>query len=139
MVDEPLRQKLIDEAFQAREQAYAPYSRFRVGAAVLASDGETFAGGNMENASFGATLCAERVALAKAVSAGKRRFTAIAVVADTPEPVPPCGLCLQVIAEFSRDTLVIMATLAGKWRMTDLKTLLPCAFRWSPAASAERP
>jgi cytidine deaminase len=137
MLDETVRQELLDQARQAREKAYAPYSNFQVGAAVLTAAGEVFTGGNIENASLGATVCAERVAIFTAVAAGQRRFTALAVMADTPEPVPPCGLCLQVLAEFSPDCAVLMATTAGRWRLLPLKELLPFAFRLpSPKSGA---
>jgi cytidine deaminase len=136
MLDETRRQQLLDRARQARELAYAPYSNFRVGAAVLTAAGEVFAGGNIENASLGATICAERVAIFTAVAAGRRHFTALAVMADTSDPVPPCGLCLQVLAEFSPDCTVIMANTAGQWRLLPLKELLPFAFRLPPQGGA---
>jgi cytidine deaminase len=130
MLDESLRQQLLAAARRAREAAYAPYSDFTVGAAVLTATGEIFSGCNVENASLGATICAERVAICTAVAAGWRNFTALAVVADTPEPVAPCGLCRQVLAEFSPDCQVLMANLAGQWRLADLQELFPLAFRW---------
>ena len=129
MLDESLRQQLLAAARRAREAAYAPYSDFTVGAAVLTATGEIFSGCNVENASLGATMCAERVAICTAVAAGWRNFTALAVVADTPEPVAPCGLCRQVLAEFSPDCQVLMANLAGQWRLADLQELFPLAFR----------
>jgi cytidine deaminase len=131
MLDTAVQQQLLDRARVARQAAYAPYSHFSVGAAVLTADGDIFTGCNIENASFGATLCAERVAVFTAVAAGQRRFTALAVVAGTPDPVPPCGLCLQVLAEFSPDCQVIMATAAaaGAVRLATLEDLLPLAFR----------
>jgi len=129
MLIEAVRRQLIDRARQAREAAYAPYSNFKVGAAVLTAGGEIFAGSNIENASFGAAICAERVAIFTAVARGCRDLTALAVVADTPEPAPPCGLCRQVLAEFNPDCQVLMANLAGRWRLATLKELLPLAFR----------
>lgn len=129
MLDESLRQQLLTAARRAREAAYAPYSDFPVGAAVLTATGEIFSGCNLENASLGATMCAERVAICTAVAAGWRNFTALAVIADTPEPVAPCGLCRQVLAEFSPDCQVLMANLAGQWRLVNLQELLPLAFR----------
>jgi len=132
MLDETVRQQLLDQARRAREAAYAPYSRFTVGAAVLTATGEIFSGGNIENASLGATVCAERVAIFTAVAAGCRDLTALAVIADTPEPVAPCGLCRQVLAEFSPDCQVLMANTAGLIRLTNLKELLPMAFRMPP-------
>jgi cytidine deaminase len=130
MLDESRRQQLLAAARRAREAAYAPYSHFPVGAAVLTATGEIFSGCNLENASLGATMCAERVAIFTAVAAGWRRFTALAVIADTPEPVTPCGLCRQVLAEFSPDCQVLMANLAGQWRLVNLQELFPLAFRW---------
>ena len=130
MLDEDVRQQLLDRARRAREHAYAPYSRFTVGAAILTATGEIFSGCNIENASLGATICAERVAIFGAVAAGCRALTALAVIADTPEPVAPCGLCRQVLAEFNPDCPVLMANLAGRTRLANLKELLPLAFRW---------
>jgi cytidine deaminase len=129
MLDEAGRQQLLNRARQAREAAYAPYSDFRVGAALLTAAGEIYTGCNIENASLGATICAERVAIFKAVAAGCRAFTALAVIADTPEPVAPCGLCRQVLAEFAPDCQVLMATLTGQSLLLNLKELLPQAFR----------
>jgi cytidine deaminase len=129
MLHEAMRHQLIDRARQAREAAYAPYSNFKVGAAVLTGTGEIFSGGNIENASFGATICAEQVAIFTAVAGGYRHLTALAVIADTPDPIPPCGLCRQVLAEFNPECQVLMANMAGQWRLVNLKTLLPAAFR----------
>lgn len=119
---------LLMRAREARDAAYAPYSSYKVGAAILAESGVIYTGCNIENASYGATLCAERVAAAKAVAAGERRFKALAVVADSPEPPAPCGLCRQFLAEFSRDMLVVMANLSGERRSATLDALLPGAF-----------
>jgi cytidine deaminase len=91
---------LVEVAWQAREAAYAPYSNFSVGAALLAADGRVFTGCNVENISYGLTNCAERVAVGAAVAAGAREFLAVAVVADTGVPISPCGACRQVLAEF---------------------------------------
>ena len=93
--------ELLERAWAVREHAYAPYSRFAVGAAVLAADGRIFAGCNVENLSYGLTNCAERVAIGAAIAAGVRDFIAVAVVADTELPISPCGACRQVLAEFS--------------------------------------
>ena len=93
-------ESLLAEAWCVRDRAYAPYSEFAVGAALRATDGRVFTGCNVENLSYGLTICAERVALATAIAAGAREFTAIAVVADTNVPISPCGACRQVIAEF---------------------------------------
>lgn len=89
-------------------QAYAPYSKFPVGAALLAADGRVFTGCNVENASFGLTMCAERVAIGKAISEGVRHFTAVAIVAEKLKPCPPCGACRQVLAEFGPHLLVLL-------------------------------
>jgi len=121
--------ELIERAKKARENAYAPYSKFKVGAAILTEDGEVYTGVNVENASFGLSVCAERVALFKAVSDGKRSFKAIAVVADTEEPVPPCGACRQVLSEFG-DMEVIMANLKGDVKIARLRDLLPDSFKF---------
>ncbi|MBN1893534.1 cytidine deaminase [bacterium] len=124
-------QDLLKEAFKAREAAHAPYSRFKVGAALLCDDGSVFTGCNVENASYGLTVCAERVTVFKAVSEGRKKFAALAVVADTPEPVQPCGACLQVLAEFSpkMDLMLIMGGRKGKLKSCRLNQLLPGAFR----------
>lgn len=136
MLDDAVRAKLLEAARRAREAAYAPYSRFKVGAAVLTAAGEVFSGCNIENASLGATVCAERVAIFTAVAAGQRAFTALAVMADTPEPVPPCGLCRQVLAQFSPNCRVLMANTAGRWQLVNLSELFPLAFHLPPL---ERP
>jgi len=120
-------ERLIDAATAAREQAYAPYSRFWVGAAVLLPDGTVVSGCNVENASFGLTVCAERNAVAAAVSGGARRFRAVAVVTDTSPPASPCGACRQVLAEFG-DCTVILANPSGDRVVTSASELLPSAF-----------
>jgi cytidine deaminase len=120
--------KLLDGAHQAREMAYSPYSRFSVGVALLAEDGEIYLGCNVENLAYGNTVCAERVAAFSAVAAGNRKFTGLALVADTPEPITPCGSCRQVLYEFSPDMWVVCATLSGQQRMFRLRELLPYAF-----------
>jgi cytidine deaminase len=94
-------QDLIAIAWDARENAYAPYSNFKVGAALLSADGQTFPGCNVENISYGLTNCAERVAIANAISSGYSSFATIAIVADTDTPISPCGACRQVMAEFN--------------------------------------
>jgi cytidine deaminase len=101
-------EKLVDAAWRVRDAAYAPYSNFAVGAALLAADGRVFVGCNVENISYGLTNCAERVAIGAAVAAGVREFAAVAVVADTGVPISPCGACRQVLAEFGVP-LVILA------------------------------
>lgn len=100
---------LVAPAWEVRDRAYAPYSKFRVGAALLGVDGVIYRGCNVENLSFGLTICAERNAIAQAVAAGCLKFTALVVVADTKEPVSPCGACRQVMAEFG-DFPILMAT-----------------------------
>lgn len=120
---------LIEAALQVRERAYVPYSRFAVGAALLGKDGEIFLGCNIENASFGLTNCAERTALFKAISEGASQFAALAVVADTVEPVTPCGACRQVMVELCPpEMVVILANCLGKQRRTTVSQLLPGAF-----------
>lgn len=126
---------LIEKARQARECAYAPYSGFKVGAAILASNGEIYTGCNVENASYGLTSCAERNAVFKAVCAGEREFKRLAVVTDLAEPAAPCGACRQVLAEFDLDLTVIMANTQGEKRITTVRELLPQAF--TPVALKE--
>jgi len=119
-------ENLIAEAMKAREKAHAPYSCFAVGAALLARSGRIYTGCNVENASYGLSICAERVAVFKAVSEGERDFEAIAVV--TEKGVPPCGACRQVLMEFEEDIQVIVADEAGVYRVFSLQELLPEAF-----------
>ena len=119
---------LLDAARKARKEAYAPYSKFAVGAAVLTENGEVFTGCNIENASYGATICAERVAIFKAISAGHKLIKSLAVVADHPEPIAPCGICRQVMSEFGPDADVFMANTKGHTRTANMKELLPIAF-----------
>lgn len=114
-------------AVAARTEAYAPYSGFAVGAALLCEDGEVFVGCNIENLSFGLTCCAERVALGTAVAAGRRTFRCMAVVAETDEPISPCGACRQVLAEFAPDLRILLGTLAGARVEFRLSELLPRA------------
>jgi cytidine deaminase len=118
---------LIRAAIQSREYAHAPYSAFAVGAAVLCTDGSIFTGCNVENLSFGLTMCAERVAIGAAVAAGKRDFRCIAVAADTDEVISPCGACRQVLAEFNPELAIISANLSGKVQEFSLEVLLPRA------------
>lgn len=120
--------RLIELAKGVREQAYAPYSRFLVGAALLGRSGRVYTGCNVENASYPAGICAERCAVAKAVSEGEREFSAIAVVGDTEGPCAPCGICRQVLAEFGPDIQVIMANLKGNVKVVAAADLLPGAF-----------
>jgi cytidine deaminase len=117
---------LIQSAREARKLAYTPYSNFAVGAALLASDGRVFTGCNVENVSFGLTMCAERVALGVAVAAGATSFDVVAVVSDSKEPVMPCGACRQVMAELLQPSAEIMVEGVGVFTLDDL---LPNAFR----------
>ncbi len=121
--------ELIKMAVDARKRAYAPYSKFLVGAALLTSKGKIFTGVNVENASYGLTVCAERVAIFKAVSQGETKFRQIAIVTDTDKPKSLCGACLQVLSEFCDDLEIICATLKGKKKEYRLKSLLPYAFK----------
>lgn len=119
---------LLVAATQARELAFAPYSKFKVGAALEATDGTVVTGCNVESASYGLTICAERVALVKAVSEGIARFRRIAVVADTPSPTPPCGACRQLIWELAGDVEVLLGNLDGATASYNMRDLLPLAF-----------
>jgi cytidine deaminase len=119
---------LISAAKQARENAHAPYSNFRVGAALRATSGRIFGGCNVENATYGLTVCAERIAIFKAISEGERGFDAIAVVTDTGKLTPPCGACRQLIWEFCGDVPVILANLKGKTEVIPMHELFPKPF-----------
>jgi cytidine deaminase len=124
----PTRDELVELARAARERAYAPYSKFRVGVA-LRSSGRTFYSANVENASYGLTLCAERVAVAAAVVSGAPGLEAIAIASDVAVPTPPCGACLQTLAEFGAPDLPItLAGAEGAVKQTTLAELLPVAF-----------
>ncbi|MGB8169427.1 MAG: cytidine deaminase [Chthoniobacteraceae bacterium] len=118
---------LLAQAREARDQAYAPYSRFAVGAALRGKSGRVFAGCNVENLSFGLTSCAERNAVFAAIAAGEREFEAIAIVADSRQPVSPCGACRQVLVEFSPMLAVCCANLEGETFESNLGELLPRA------------
>ena len=120
--------ELIEAARQARRNAHAAFSGFKVGAAIETSGGKIFTGCNIENASYGLTMCAERVAIFKAISEGETEFTRLAVVADTPELTPPCGACRQIIWEFCGDVPVLMANLKDATETVQMKELLPRAF-----------
>ena len=121
-------QTLFAAAEAIRAKAYAPYSRFTVGAAILADDGKIYSGCNIENATYGLTVCAERVAMFKALSEGHRRFTRIAIVADTEAPTPPCGACRQILWEFGGDLQIVLANLHAETGRHALKDLLPLPF-----------
>ena len=116
---------LIRSSLKGRLRGYVPYSKFAVGAAVQCKSGAVFAGSNIENVSYGLTICAERVAIGSAVAAGEREFVAIAVVADTIEPIARCGACRQFLAEFSQDLVIVSATVAGDRKIENLSNLLP--------------
>ncbi len=124
-------QNLIAQAMAAKESAYAPYSRFRVGAALLTANGKVYTGCNVENVSFSATNCAERTAVYKAVSEGEREFSAIVVHGDNHDYLPPCGICRQVLAEFcDLDSFqVILANNEQDYKVMALAELLPGAFQ----------
>lgn len=119
--------ELLEAALAARERAYAPYSKFLVGAAVRAISGKIYTGCNIENASYGLTICAERNALFSAVGAGERRFAALCVVGDTEAPISPCGACRQIMAEF-KVPKIILANLKGDVKEYTLDELLPLSF-----------
>lgn len=120
--------ELLAAAAAARERAYCPYSRFAVGAAVRTASGALFYGCNIENAAYPSAICAERVALFSAYAAGERDIVALAVIADTPEPVSPCGGCRQVMLELAPRAVVALANLRGAWRVTAVDHLLPAGF-----------
>jgi cytidine deaminase len=119
---------LLEAALRAREHAHAPYSKFHVGAALEAEDGTVYTGCNIENASYGLTMCAERVALFKALSEGARAFRRIAVAADTDSLTPPCGPCRQLLWEFCREAEVVLVNLNGRTEQFTMRDLLPRAF-----------
>lgn len=119
-------EELVEHALSARQKAYAPYSHYLVGAALLLADGSVMLGCNVENASYGATICAERVALTSAVAQGKQSFVALAVA--TKNGGSPCGICRQVMAELGPDMTVYIANEAGEFRTTSTAELLPDSF-----------
>ncbi|HEX4137509.1 MAG TPA: cytidine deaminase [Bryobacteraceae bacterium] len=119
---------LISAALQARENAHAPFSKFKVGAAVEDDTGRIHAGCNIENATYGLTVCAERIAVFKAISEGVRAFKRIAVVADTDVLTPPCGACRQILWEFCGDVEIVLANLGGKSETLRLGELFPRPF-----------
>lgn len=139
-LSEEQKVELISAAIKAKDGSYSPYSKFRVGAALLASDGRIITGANIENAAYGPTICAERTAIVKAVSDGIRSFAALAVTTDVPSPISPCGVCRQVLREFcSLKEMPIFLVPAGydpanttdmesSIVVTDLETLLPHSF-----------
>lgn len=130
MLNEELKQQLVDAAIEARKNAYAPYSKFGVGAALVTTDGEFFRGCNIENASFGLTICAERVAIGNAITAGKRNFEAICVVSEG--GASPCGACRQFLNEFGRNTIILLvdADSCEIRKETTIHDLLPHSFEF---------
>ncbi len=129
-MDEKTISELVHRAIEAREMAYAPYSEFKVGAAVLADNGKVYTGVNVENSSYGLTNCGERTAIFTAVTNGMKKIIAIAIAADTEEPVSPCGACRQVIYEFSdKDTIIILSNLKGDRMIFGVEEILPYGFK----------
>ena len=131
---------LIEIATAARLKSVAPFSNFLVGAALQTSDGKVFTGSNVESASYGLTVCAERVAIWKALSEGERDFTELVIVADTEQLTPPCGTCRQIIWEFCKNAKIVLANLRGGREELTIKELLPRAFdaRFLKSASREK-
>ncbi|TET80184.1 cytidine deaminase [candidate division TA06 bacterium] len=121
-------QELIRMAHKAREKAYAPYSKFKVGAALLTKTDRVYTGSNVENKSYGLTVCAERNAVSAAISDGERDFVAIVISSTSKPPAPPCGACRQVLKEFSGDIKVIMVNAAGDRKIRTVAELLPEPF-----------
>jgi len=119
---------LVLAATAVRENAFAPYSKFRVGAALEAEDGIIITGCNVESASYGLTICAERVAIVKGVSEGRIRFVRVAVVTDTDDLTPPCGACRQLLWEFAPTAVVVLTNLSGKTMQYSMQELIPHAF-----------
>lgn len=128
---EKLIKELYEKALDVRENAYAPFSGFKVGAALLTEDGSIYTGVNIENSSFGATICAERTAFVKAISEGHRKFRAIAVTAGSEQESLPCGICRQFMYEFAPQIEVITGTDSDKLNMRTLEELMPLGFRLS--------
>lgn len=124
----PLYRKLIKAAASARKHSHSPYSKYKVGAAALTAKGKIYTGCNVENVSYGLTHCAERVAIAKAISEGEKKITAIAIVVEARKPVGPCGACRQVIYEFGKGIDVLMATSKNKVAVEKISKLLPYGF-----------
>lgn len=122
------KQLVIEAALNARERSVAPFSRFLVGAAIRTDSGKIFTGCNIESASYGLTVCAERVAIWKALSEGERNFTDLAIAADTEALTPPCGTCRQIIWEFAKNAAIVLVNLHGDNETLQMKDLLPRAF-----------
>ncbi len=125
-----LENKLIEISKRAMEKSYSPYSKFRVGAALLTAEGKVYTGVNVENASFGATICAERTAVIKAVSEGDIRYKAIAISSDADSFIYPCGICRQVLSEFDKGEMkIICSNKSGQYRSFSLSEIMPCTFK----------
>lgn len=139
MIEESL-QELVETAKTARVRSIAPFSNFLVGAALKTEAGKVFMGCNVESASYGLTVCAERVAIWKALSEGERHFTELAIVADTDTLTPPCGTCRQIIWEFAKDATIVLGNLRGETQIVSIRELLPRAFdaRFLSAAKEAR-
>ena len=119
------KKALLEAAAGAHQNAYAPYSGFKVGAALLTNSGKTFVGANVENSSFGLTICAERSAIAAAIAAGETKFRSIAITIESDQPTVPCGGCRQVLAEFNPSLEIVTATVAGEVEILNLADLFP--------------
>jgi cytidine deaminase len=119
---------LVDAARAAQQRAYSPYSNFRVGAALLGESGQVYSGCNVENASFGMTMCAEQGAISAAVVAGEQKFTHMALITDSPNPESPCGACRQVLTEFAPDLEILSVSKTGVEQRWNMNELLPMAF-----------
>lgn len=128
VISEEQRRKLIASANEAKTHSYSPYSKFRVGAALLTSDGTVFQGANVENASYGGAICAERSAVVSAVSNGYTKFVAIAVAGDCPQPISPCGICRQFIREFGTHIVIYLTRPDGTYVEKTLEEILPLSF-----------
>jgi cytidine deaminase len=128
VTDAEATRELLAAATAARAHAHAPYSGFRVGAAVRTADGRLFTGCNIENATYGLTLCAERVAVFKAMSEGAREFVQVAVVADTDPLTPPCGACRQILSEFCPRAEIVLGNLGGRVEFRRIEELFPSPF-----------
>jgi cytidine deaminase len=119
------KDRLLKAALEVRDRAYAPYSRFAVGAALLSASGAIFTGTNVENVSLGLTICAERAAVSAAIASGEKDFVAIGLISDSSEPAVPCGACRQVLAEFNPTMTIITSTVGGRIQEFQLNELLP--------------
>ncbi len=120
--------ELVEQAREARTKALAPYSKFKVGAALRTKDGKVYSGINVESSSYGLTICAERVALFKALSEGEREFDTLAIVTDSDELCPPCGACRQVLWDYAPNLKIVLSNLKGKTEEYELRELFPAAF-----------